>query len=110
MRLGARSMTRIMPPAAVLVVFLAVFLFALAGAAAAGEMPVDLRPGAGIDKVEGHCAACHSLDYIQMNAPFLSADGWDAEVTKMIHAFGAPIGAGDAKTIADYLKANYGKR
>ncbi len=106
MRLGARSTTRLMPPAAVL----AVFLFPLACAVAAGEMPVDLRPGAGIDKVEGHCAACHSLDYIRMNAPFLSADGWVAEVSKMINAYGAPISGADAKTIADYLKANYGKR
>jgi hypothetical protein len=95
-----------MPSAAVL----AVFLFAFAGAAAAGEIPVDLRPGVGIDKVESHCAACHSLDYIRMNAPFLDAAGWDAEVSKMINAYGAPISAGDAKTIADYLKANYGKR
>jgi hypothetical protein len=29
-------------------------------------------------------------------------------VAKMINAFGAPIDPADAKTIADYLKANYG--
>ena len=34
--------------------------------------------------------------------------GWDAEVTKMIKAFGAPIDDADAKVIADYLKKNYG--
>jgi hypothetical protein len=27
----------------------------------------------------------------EMNSPFLNAAGWDAEVTKMIAAFGAPI-------------------
>ena len=43
-----------------------------------------------------------------MNSPFLNAAGWDAEVTKMIKAFGAPIDDADAKVIADYLKANYG--
>jgi hypothetical protein len=44
-----------------------------------------------------------------MNSPFLNAAGWDAEVTKMISAFGAPISPDDAKIIADYLKANYGQ-
>jgi sulfite dehydrogenase (cytochrome) subunit B len=83
--------------------------FAFLDAARAGEAPVDLKAGAGADKVEGNCASCHSLDYIQMNAPFLSDAGWDAEVAKMINAFGAPINAADAKSIADYLRANYGK-
>ncbi|MBO0752350.1 MAG: cytochrome c [Bradyrhizobiaceae bacterium] len=79
------------------------------GAAAADEMPVDIKAGAGADKVESNCAACHSLDYIAMNSPFLNAAAWDAEVRKMINAFGAPISTADAKTIVDYLKANYGK-
>jgi hypothetical protein len=43
-----------------------------------------------------------------MNSPFLNAAGWNAEVTKMIKAFGAPIGDADAKDIAAYLAANYG--
>jgi hypothetical protein len=43
-----------------------------------------------------------------MNSPFLNAAAWNAEVTKMIKAFGAPIGDGDAKDIAAYLAANYG--
>jgi mono/diheme cytochrome c family protein len=80
----------------------------LAGAAAAEEKPVKLKPGVGLDKVEAHCAACHSLDYIPMNSPFPNAALWDAEVTKMIKAFGAPIDEADAKAIADYLKKNYG--
>jgi hypothetical protein len=42
-----------------------------------------------------------------MNSPVLSAAGWDAEVAKMIDAFGAPIDLADAKTIAGYLKRNY---
>jgi sulfite dehydrogenase (cytochrome) subunit B len=76
--------------------------------AAAEEKAIDLKAAPGVDKVEGHCAACHSLDYIEMNSPFLSPAGWDAEVTKMIKTFGAPIDAADAEVIADYLKANYG--
>ena len=84
-------------------------LVVLLGAEAfADEQPIALKRAPGLDKVEQNCAACHSLDYIEMNSPFLNAAGWDAEVTKMIKAFGAPIPEADAKAIADYLKANYG--
>jgi hypothetical protein len=79
-----------------------------AGAMAAEEQPINLKPAPGLDQVEANCGACHSLDYIEMNSPFLSAAGWNAEVTKMIKAFGAPIGEADAKAIADYLAKNYG--
>ena len=81
--------------------------FVLASAAA-DERSVQLKPGPGLDKVEGNCGGCHSLDYVPMNSPFLNAAGWDAEVAKMINAFGAPIDQADAKIIADYLKSNYG--
>ena len=77
--------------------------------AVADERPELLKRAAGVDKVETNCAACHSLDYIVMNSPFLNAAGWDAEVAKMINAFGAPISPSDVKVIADYLKANYGE-
>jgi mono/diheme cytochrome c family protein len=89
---------------------IAIILFgALAAApAAAQEKPVALKRAPGLDKVEAHCGACHSLDYIQMNSPFPNAALWDAEVTKMIKAFGAPIDEADARAIVDYLKANYG--
>jgi sulfite dehydrogenase (cytochrome) subunit B len=76
--------------------------------AAADERPVQLKEASGLDTVEAHCGACHSLDYIIMNSPFLNAAGWDAEVAKMINAFGAPIDPADAKIISDYLKNNYG--
>src|SRR5262249_1853796 len=72
------------------------------------EKPGALKSAPGLDKVEANCAACHSLDYVVTNSPFLNAAQWDATVTKMINAFGAPIDAADAKAIADYLKANYG--
>ena len=80
----------------------------LAAPAAADEKPVQLKPGPGLDKVEANCAACHSLDYIQMNSPFLNAAQWDASITKMIKVFGAPISDADARAIGDYLKTNYG--
>jgi len=76
--------------------------------AAAAENPVQLKQAPGLDKVEANCGACHSLDYVPMNSPFLTAAQWDAEVAKMIGAFGAPIDQADAKIIADYLKKNYG--
>jgi mono/diheme cytochrome c family protein len=81
----------------------------LATPALADEKQVTLKPGTGLDKVESHCATCHSLDYIRMNSPFLSPAAWDAEVTKMIKAFGAPINDADAKAIMDYLNKNYGQ-
>jgi len=85
---------------------LAAALIALPTAASA-EQVIKLKPGGGLDKVESNCQACHSLAYIPMNSPFLGAAGWDAEVTKMIKAFGAPIDEADAKAIKDYLAKNY---
>ena len=76
--------------------------------AAADDKPVALKKAPGVDKVEANCQACHSLSYIPMNSPFLNAAAWDAEVGKMIKAFGAPIDEADAKAIADYLAKNYG--
>ena len=90
------------------------FILALAATAAmtfpvaADEKPVELKKAPGVDTVAANCSGCHSLDYIVMNSPFPNAALWDAEVSKMIKAFGAPIGDADAKVIADYLKKNYG--
>ena len=75
---------------------------------AAEEKPVELKKAPGLDKVEGNCSGCHSLDYIVMNSPFPNAALWDAEVTKMIKAYGAPITDADAKAIKEYLAKNYG--
>jgi mono/diheme cytochrome c family protein len=80
----------------------------VAAPAIADEPTIALKQAPGLDKVEGNCGGCHSLVYIQMNSPFLSAAAWNAEVTKMIKAFGAPISDADAKTIAEYLAKNYG--
>jgi mono/diheme cytochrome c family protein len=87
---------------------IAIVTAVLAMPAFAVEKPVELKKAPGLKQVEGNCGACHSLDYIQMNSPFMNATTWDAEVTKMIKAFGAPISDADAQAIKDYLKANYG--
>lgn len=80
----------------------------LAGSAFADEQVIKLKPGPGLDKVESNCQACHTLAYVPMNSVYLNAAGWDAEVTKMIKAYGAPVDDADAKAIAEYLKKNYG--
>jgi hypothetical protein len=87
---------------------LALLASILALPAFADESQLKLKQAPGLDKVEGNCAACHSLDYIQMNSPFMNAATWDAEVTKMIKAMGAPISDDDAKAIKEYLIKNYG--
>ncbi|HTS23402.1 MAG TPA: cytochrome c [Casimicrobiaceae bacterium] len=80
-----------------------------AGLVFAQERRLELRDGPGRTQFEANCGACHSLDYVPMNSPFLDRNGWEAEVTKMIKVYGASIGADDAKAIAEYLNANYGK-
>jgi sulfite dehydrogenase (cytochrome) subunit B len=78
--------------------------------ASAGEEKVKLKDGAGVDKVRQNCVACHSLDYIPLNSPFLDQKGWEATITKMNKAFGAPIPPDDAAPMAEYLAKYYGKR
>ena len=84
-------------------------LLLVTAAALAEEPTVSVHEAPGHDAVEVNCSACHSLDYIRTNAPFMTPQVWTAEVNKMINAFGAPIAPEDAKTIVDYLVRNYGK-
>jgi mono/diheme cytochrome c family protein len=86
----------------------AAFAALIAAPALAQEQVIELKKAPGLDKVATNCAVCHSLDYIQMNSPFPNAALWDAEVTKMIKVYGAPISDADAAVIANYLKSNYG--
>jgi hypothetical protein len=45
-----------------------------------------------------------------MNSPFLDRKGWEAEVNKMVKAYGAPMEPGEVEKIVDYLATNYGKK
>ena len=80
---------------------------ATAGALAA-ESTIELKAGPGRDLVRGYCVACHSLDYVQANAPFMTRQVWDAEVAKMIKAYGAQVPADDVPKLVDYLASAYG--
>ncbi len=86
-----------------------ILLLAVSGAAVAGEDSIELKEGAGRALAEANCVACHSLDYIQMNSPFLDRKGWEASVNKMVKVMGAPVKEDDARAIVDYLSATYGK-
>jgi hypothetical protein len=87
---------------------IALLLFA-AAPALAQESQLRLMDGPGRPLVEANCIMCHSLDYIQMNSPFLDRKGWEASVNKMIKVMGAPIAEADAQKIVDYLAGQYGK-
>ena len=67
------------------------------------------KPAANVEIVQNNCTACHSSDYIetQPRAQKSKKDFWQAEVTKMIKVYGAPINEGDVGKIVDYLAANY---
>ena len=66
------------------------------------------KPGPNLEVVQGNCTACHSADYIQTQPSMANKkDFWQAEVTKMIKVYGAPIDDADVGKIVDYLAATY---
>jgi len=73
------------------------------------EETAAFKPGANLDVVRNNCLACHSADYVktQPRGEKFRKDFWQAEVTKMIKVYGAPIGEADVGKIVDYLTANY---
>jgi cytochrome c5 len=85
------------------------------GAAAAAPVSYRLpeetaafKPGPNLDVVKNNCTACHSADYVNTQ-PLMKnrKDFWQAEVTKMIKVYGAPIDQADVGKIVDYLAATY---
>jgi mono/diheme cytochrome c family protein len=79
-----------------------------AAAAFGAEQQTSLINAPGHEVVQTNCSACHSLDYVRINSPFLDRKGWQSEVDKMIKAYGADISPQDAAAIVDYLTRNYG--
>lgn len=73
------------------------------------EETVAFKPGPNLEVVQNNCTPCHSADYIktQPQGPKFKKDFWQAEVTKMIKVYGAPIDDGDVGKIVEYLAATY---
>jgi len=67
------------------------------------------KPGTNREVVMNNCTACHSSDYVQTQprGPKFKKDFWQAEVTKMIKVYGAPIDDADVGKIVEYLTENY---
>jgi hypothetical protein len=66
----------------------------------------ELAEGDGRQEVQSFCFTCHSTRYITMQPPLPGAT-WEAEVNKMIKAYGAPIPEATAKKITGYLQGHY---
>lgn len=73
----------------------------------ADEDTIQLRDGGGRDLTAARCAICHSVDYIQGNAPVLDRAGWQKEIQKMRDRFGAPVSDEEARQILEYLAGSY---
>ena len=69
------------------------------------EETAAFKPGPNVEVVQNNCTACHSADYVktQPEGPQFKKDFWQAEVTKMIKVYGAPIEDADVGKIVDYL-------
>jgi len=63
--------------------------------------------GQGADALNNNCLACHSAGMV-LNQPSLTKAAWQAEVSKMIQIYKAPIAAADAAAIVDYLARTKG--
>ena len=98
-----------------LLAFAALASLSLSGANAAPvsyalpEEVAAFKPGPNLEAVKDNCTACHSADYIatQPHSVKSRKDFWQAEVTKMIKVYGAPIDDADIGKIVDYLAATY---
>src|SRR5262249_53738367 len=65
------------------------------------EETAAFKPGPNLEVVQGNCGSCHSADYIitQPQGPAFKKAFWEAEVTKMIKVYGAPIDEADVPKI-----------
>ena len=86
------------------------------GSASAAPVVYDLppesaafKPGTNVQVVMNNCTGCHSADYIstQPHGVKSATEFWQAEVTKMIKVYGAPVAEADVPKIVEYLAATY---
>jgi hypothetical protein len=68
--------------------------------------PPELDAGEGREAVASNCSTCHSTRYITMQPP-LPAAAWEAEVNKMINAFGLDVPPETKPVIIHYLQTHY---
>jgi cytochrome c5 len=87
---------------------IAAWVFCISSAARAAESDLHLKQAPEATLVRANCSTCHSVDYIQMNAPFMKRAAWETEVRKMIKVMGAPVSDESATRIVDYLVQYYG--
>jgi len=92
--------------------------FACAAAASVSAEPLTVEvpeetatfaTGPNLDVVESNCGACHSADYISTQPRTIKDKRgfWQAEVSKMIKAYHAPLKEEDVPKIVEYLAATY---
>jgi sulfite dehydrogenase (cytochrome) subunit B len=67
------------------------------------EPAIALPPGPGVELVQAHCSACHSLDYITTQPPAMGQAFWADTIAKMIKTYGAEIPADHQAAIIAYL-------
>ncbi len=92
------------------VVLAVAFCTAAAALAQSSESSIRLEEGAGRELTAARCVICHSLDYLEMNAPVMTPANWEKSVRKMIDVFGAPLTEEEAKQIIQYLGEHYSAR
>jgi sulfite dehydrogenase (cytochrome) subunit B len=105
----------IMQRTALFAIVLSLALAAVFGSVTAAPVNYQLpdevaafKPGPNLEVVQGNCSACHSADYVSTQPPMKNRkEFWQAEVTKMIKVYGAPIDDADVGKIVDYLAATY---
>jgi sulfite dehydrogenase (cytochrome) subunit B len=71
------------------------------------RQPKDKAHAAGFEAAQANCLACHSVDYVAMQPPAKGKAFWDAEISKMIKVYHAPITEADSKVISEYLASTY---
>jgi hypothetical protein len=68
------------------------------------QVPGDIPPGPNVEVYQKNCLICHSSRYVAMQ-PRFPKTVWQAEVKKMIDAYGASISEADQPLILEYLVA-----
>ncbi len=68
------------------------------------QYPPEIPQGPNLQVYENNCLLCHTARYVSMQ-PHFSKTVWQAEVKKMVDAYGAPISESDQALIVEYLVA-----